>query len=156
MHVEEKQVAEIKKKVQTVRNSLGLMNSSINQTQNIRGCVNGRRDERCVNGYRGDECQNHAHAETKSSGSRQARGDFATADGKENQGRDSKRTSRLGQTHQSEIDWKDQERAKHRDKNETNKAKIETKKGFGEAMPYSKKHLHEGGQGQVTTKAGLC
>ena len=30
---------------------------------------------------------------------------------------------------QSEIDWKDQERAKHRDENETNKAKIETKKG---------------------------
>ena len=70
-----------------------------------------------------------SEAETKSSESRRARGDLGTADGKENQGGESKRTSRLGQTHQSEIDRKDQEKAKHRDENETNKAKIETKKG---------------------------
>ena len=63
--------------------SLEVTNSSIKQTQNIRGCVNGRRDERCVNGYRGDECQNHDHAETKSSESRRARAAFGTADGKE-------------------------------------------------------------------------
>ena len=31
---------------------------------------------------------------------------------------------------QSEIDPRDQERAKHSDENETNKAKIETKKGL--------------------------
>ena len=67
VHVEEKQVADIKNKVQTVRNLLEVTNGSIKQTQNIRGCVNGRRDERCFNDYRGDECQNHAHAETKSS-----------------------------------------------------------------------------------------
>ena len=30
---------------------------------------------------------------------------------------------------QPEIDWKDQESAKHSVENETNKAKIETKKG---------------------------
>ena len=56
---EEKQVVERKNKVQTVKNSLEVTNGSIKQTQNFRGSVNGRRDERCVNGYRGDECQNH-------------------------------------------------------------------------------------------------
>ena len=57
----------MKNKVQTVKNSHEVTNSSIKQTQNIRGCVNVRRDERCFNDYRGDKCQNHAHAETKSS-----------------------------------------------------------------------------------------
>ena len=58
------------------------------------------------------------------------RGDLGTADCKENQGGESKRTSRLGTKRTNlEIDRQDQERAKHRDENETNKAKIETKKG---------------------------
>ena len=55
-----------------------------------------------VNGYRGDECQNHAYAEkTKSS--------------------ESKRTSRL-------VRNLNLTRAKHRVENETNEAKIKTKK----------------------------
>ena len=55
--VEKKQVAETKNKVQTVKSSLEVTNSSIKQTQVT-----------SVNGYRGDECQNHAYAEkTKSS-----------------------------------------------------------------------------------------
>ena len=73
-----------------------------------------------ANGYRGDECLNHAYAETKSS--------------------ESKRTSRLVRN----LTWtgRTRRRAKHRD--ETTKAKIETKKGS------EKKHLHEGkAQGQV-------
>ena len=45
------------------------------------------------------------------------------------QGGESQRTLRWGQTRQSEIDRKDWERAKHRDENEPNKAKIETKHG---------------------------
>ena len=58
---------------------------------------------------------------------------------------------------QSEMDRKDQERAKHRDENETNKAKIETKTGSEEVVLCSEKHLHEGkAQGQVSTKASLC
>ena len=61
-----------------------------------------------VSGYRGDGCQKHAYAETKSS--------------------EPKRTSRLVCV-QSEIVRKDQEKTKHRVGNETNKAKIETKKG---------------------------
>ena len=59
VQVEEKQVAEIKNKVLTVKNSLEVTNSSIKQTQMT-----------SVNGYRGDECQNHAFAETKSSESK--------------------------------------------------------------------------------------
>ena len=60
IQVEEKHVAEIKNKVQTVRNSLEETNSSIKQTQMT-----------SVNGYRGDECQNQAYAEkTKSSESK--------------------------------------------------------------------------------------
>ena len=53
IQVEEKQVAEIKNKVQTVRNSIEVNSSMQTQTS--------------VNGYRGDQCQNHAYAETKSS-----------------------------------------------------------------------------------------
>ena len=64
------------------------------QTQNFRGYDSARQDERRANDYRGDKCHNHAHAETKSSESRRARGDFGTADGKEYQGGASKRTSR--------------------------------------------------------------
>ena len=52
IQVERKQVAEIKIKVQTVRNSLEVTNSSIKQTQMT-----------SVNGYRSDECQNTAYAE---------------------------------------------------------------------------------------------
>ena len=52
IQVEEKHVAEIKNKVQTVKNSLEVTNSSIKQTQMT-----------SVNGYRGDECQSHAYAE---------------------------------------------------------------------------------------------
>ena len=52
IQVEEKHVAEIENKVQTVRNSLEVTNSSMEQTQMT-----------SVNGYRGDECQNHAYAE---------------------------------------------------------------------------------------------
>ena len=59
IQVEEKQVAEIKDKVQTVKNSLEVTNSSIKQTQ-----MTG------VNEYRGDKCQNYAHAEPKSSESK--------------------------------------------------------------------------------------
>ena len=54
VQVEEKQVAEIKSKGQTVKNSLEVTNSSIKQTQVT-----------SVNGYRGNECQNHAYAETE-------------------------------------------------------------------------------------------
>ena len=47
-------------------------------------------------------------------------------------------------------------KARHRVENETNKAKIETKKGFGEVMLHSKTHPHEGeAQGQVSTKTSL-
>ena len=60
IQVEEEHVAETKNKVQTVKNSLEMMNSSIKQTQTT-----------SVNGYRGDECQNRAYAEkTKSSESK--------------------------------------------------------------------------------------
>ena len=60
IHVEEKHIAEIKNKVQTVNNSIEVTNSSIKQTQVT-----------SVNGYKGDECQNHAYAEkTKSSESK--------------------------------------------------------------------------------------
>ena len=59
VQVEEKQVAEIKNKVLTVKNSLEVTNSSIKQTQMT-----------SVNGYRGDECQIHAFGETKSSESK--------------------------------------------------------------------------------------
>ena len=60
IQVEEKQVAEIKNKVQKVKKSPKVTNSSIKQTQMT-----------SVNGYRGDGCQNHAHAEkTKSSESK--------------------------------------------------------------------------------------
>ena len=56
----EENAAEIKNKVQTVKNSLEVTNSSIKQPQMT-----------SVNGYRGDECQNHAYAEkTKSSASK--------------------------------------------------------------------------------------
>ena len=134
-----------------MKNSLEVTNSSIKQTQNIRGCVEGRRDKRCFNDYRGDKCQNHAHAETKSSESRLARGDFGTADGQGNPGGESKRTSRLGQTHQSEIDQKDQERAKHRRQRQRDEqGEDRNQERFGEVMLYSEKHLHEGkAQGQV-------
>ena len=60
-----------------------------------------------VNGYRCDECQNHACAETKSS--------------------ESKRTSRL--VRNPKLIGRIRRRAKHRVENETNKAKIGTKKG---------------------------
>ena len=59
IQVEEKQVVEIQNKVQTVKNSLEVTNSSIKQTQMT-----------SVNCYRGDECQNHVYAETKSSESK--------------------------------------------------------------------------------------
>ena len=60
IQVEEKQVVETENKVQTVKNSLEVTNSSIKQTQMT-----------SVNGYSGDECQNHAYAEkTKSSESK--------------------------------------------------------------------------------------
>ena len=95
IEVEETQVAEIKNKVQTVKNSLEVTNS-IKQTQMT-----------SVNAYRGDECQNHAYAETKSS--------------------ESKRTSRL--VRNPKLTERARRRAKHRVENETNKAKIETKKG---------------------------
>ena len=90
--------------------------------------------------------------QTKSSESRRARGDFGTEDGKGNQGGVSKRTSRLGQTHQSEIDRKDQERAKYRDE----QGEDWNQERFGEVMLYSEKHPHEGkAQGHVSTKASL-
>ena len=58
---------------------------------------------------------------------------------------------------QSEIDQETRRRAKHRDENETNKAKIETFLGFGETKLHSQKYNHEGkGQGQVFTKTSLC
>ena len=87
IQVEKKQVAETKNKVQAVKNSLEVTNSSIKQTQMT-----------SVNGYRGDECQNHAYAEKKKSS-------------------ESKRTSRLVRN----LKLTGVE-------NETNKAKIETKK----------------------------
>ena len=60
IQVEERHVAEIKNKVQTVKNSLEVTDRSIKQTQMT-----------SVNGYRGDECQYHACAEkTKSSESK--------------------------------------------------------------------------------------
>ena len=91
IQVEKKQVVETENKVQTVKNSLEVTNSSIKQTQMT-----------SVNGYSGDECQNHAFAEkTKSS--------------------ESKRTSRLVRNLKLT-------RAKHRVENETNEAKIKTKK----------------------------
>ena len=94
--LEEKQVAETKNnKVQTVKNSLEVTSSSINQTHMI-----------SVNGYRDDECQNHAYSETKSS--------------------ESKRTSRL--VRNLKLTGRIRRRAKHRVENETNKAKVETKK----------------------------
>ena len=63
----------------------------------------------------------------------------------------------LGQTHRSEIDQKDQETAKLRDENETNKVKIETKKGSEQLCFTVTKHSHGGkAQGQVSTKASLC
>ena len=49
----------MKNKVQTVKNSLEVTNSSIKQTEMT-----------SVNGYRGDECQNYAYVETKSSESK--------------------------------------------------------------------------------------
>ena len=55
IQVEEKQVVEMQNKVQTVKNSLEVTNSSIRQTQMT-----------SVDGYKGDECQNHAYVETKS------------------------------------------------------------------------------------------
>ena len=114
-HVEEKQVAETKNKVQTVKNSPQHVEDETFVDVSMAAEMNDVSMD-----YRGDKCQNHAHAETKSSESRRARGDFAHD--KENQGGQSKRTSRKPKE-------KDQERAKHRDENETNKAKIETKKG---------------------------
>ena len=51
IQIEKKQVAETKNKVQTVKNSLEVTNSSIKQTQMT-----------SVDGYRGHECQNHAYA----------------------------------------------------------------------------------------------
>ena len=112
-------VAEIKNKVQTLKNSLEVTNSSIKQTQMT-----------SVNGYRGDECQNHAYAE-----------------------KTKLRESNIETGAQSEIDRRTRRRAKHRHENETNKAKIETFLGFGEAMIYSEKDPHGGkAQGQVSTK----
>ena len=60
-----------------------------------------------VNGYRGDECQNHAYAETESC--------------------ESKRTSSL--VRNPKLTARTRRRTKQRVENETNKAKIETKKG---------------------------
>ena len=59
IEIEEKPVAEIKNRVQTVTNSLEETNSSIKLAQMTN-----------VNGYRSDECPNHAYAETKSSESK--------------------------------------------------------------------------------------
>ena len=59
IQVEEKQVAEIKNKVQTVNKSFEVANSRIKQTQMT-----------SVNCHRCHECQNRAHAETKSSESK--------------------------------------------------------------------------------------
>ena len=95
---EEMPVAEKKNKVQTVKNSLEVTNSSIRQTKMT-----------SVNGYRGDEYENRAHAETKKKSS------------------ESKRTSRL--VRNSKLSGSTRRRAKNRVENETNKAKIETKKG---------------------------
>ena len=71
-----------------MRNSLEVTNSSTKQTQKIRGRAMAidtyPAEMNDVSDYRGDKCQNHAHAETKSSDGIRARGDFGTADIKDN------------------------------------------------------------------------
>ena len=78
------------------------------------------RDERCINCCRGDEYQNRANAEKKKS----------------------KRTSRL--VRNMKLIGGTRRIAKQRVEDETNKAKIATFLGFGEAMLHSEKHPHEG------------
>ena len=77
------------------------------------------------------------------------------ADAEKKKPSESKRTSRL--VRNPNLTGRTRRRAKHRVEKETNKAKIETFLGFGEAMIYSEKHLHEGkAQGQVSTKTSPC
>ena len=95
IQVEEKQVAEIKNKVQTV-------NEQQHQADTALKPRDVSRDERCINCYRGDEYQNRAHAEKKKSS-------------------ESKRTTRLVRS--SELTRRTKKKAKHRVENETNRVK---------------------------------
>ena len=92
-----------KKQVAEIKNKVRTVKNSLKETNtSIK-----QTQMTSVNGYRGDECQNHAHAETKSS--------------------EPKRTSILVRI--SKLTGRTRRRAKHRVENETNMAKIETKKG---------------------------
>ena len=92
-----------KKQVAEIKNKVRTVKNSLKETNSSIK----QTQMTSVNGYRGDECQNHAHAETKSS--------------------ESRRTSILVRI--SKLTGRTRRRAKHRVENETNMAKIETKKG---------------------------
>ena len=133
IQVEEKQVAEMKNKVQNgeeCTSSDKQQHQADNLVEAEHSWLDVSRDERCINCYRRDEYQNRAHAEEKTSS-------------------ESKQTSRLvrnvkltGRTRESETPrrtWR-----------------ISRPRKVREAMLYSEKHPHEGkAQGQVSTKASL-